>query len=857
MDEEIAFHLEARIERLIAGGWPPETARDEALRRFGPLEDTMQRLRADALNREERLHMKELIGDVWQDIRYGARLLARYPGFGAGAIVTLTLGIGCTSSMFAVVKHSLLDPLPYVAQDRLVYMAEAFKVDMGMLVSYPNFVDWRARARSFDAIESVMGPFTQPVLAGSEPASANVQGVSRGLFAMLGVRPVIGRWISADDNRPGGPLVVMIGEDFWRKHFGATPDLASIHLTVFGNPAPVMGVMPADFSILGTADVWYPEEISPVLIRGAGNYMVIGRLRRGVSLGSAGTEMNGIAAQLKATYGDESMSSAVVATPLRNIVVGSARRTLLILLGAALFVLVVTCANVAMMLLARASARSREMSVRVALGSSRLRLARQAVAESSVLAFCGVGGGLLVAWASVVAIRSYGRGQLPRLSDLRVNLSVTLFAVAVAVGSLALFSVIPLVANRRLSGRSVGALAAGGSRPSRSWAVLVVIQGAATVILVLGASLIVRTVSNILGADIGYDPRHVTVSHIPLASRYESEQQLDVAMYRLEQGLREIAPTGIVGLASALPSERGGGHGPLLLPPIHDPLSQSEWAAIGDMRVVTPGYFAALRIPLLRGRMLSANDRENTPDVALVNAALAAKLWPGEDPIGKQVRALVDKRNALFTVVGMVGNARDWRHGPTEQIEMYVPIWQRPTTSVVAVIRSDASPAILDRAIRTLAHAVDPATPVRTDALTTLLKGEIADRRFIAGILLAFAVSVLVLTIVGIFGAVAYAVSRGTREIGIRIAIGASPIGIWLGVQQRVMAVMACGAALGVAVSWSLGRVMSGLLYGLSPHDLPSFVAAALSVIAAGVLAAAWPARRAASVDPSVALRAE
>jgi ABC-type antimicrobial peptide transport system permease subunit len=255
--------------------------------------------------------------------------------------------------------------------------------------------------------------------------------------------------------------------------------------------------------------------------------------------------------------------------------------------------------------------------------------------------------------------------------------------------------------------------------------------------------------------------------------------------------------------------------------------------------------------------MLDANDRENTPDVALVNAALASKLWPGQDPIGKRVRALVDKRNALFTVVGVVGNARDWRHGPTEQIEMYVPIWQRPTTSVVAVIRSAASPAILDRSIRKLAHAVDPAAPVSTDALTTLLKGEIADRRFAAGVLLAFAGSVLVLTIVGIFGAVAYAISRGTREIGIRIAIGASPLGIWLGVQQRVVVVMVCGAAVGVVVSWSLGRVMTGLLYGVSPHDVASLAAAALSLIAAGVLAAAWPALRAASVDPSVALRAE
>lgn len=859
MDDEIAFHLQARVERLVARGWPPDAARAEALRRFGPLDHTMTRLRAGARRREERLAMRELARDTWQDVRHGARLLARYPGFGAGAIVTLAIGIGCASAMFAVVKHALVDPLPYVAPDRLVFVGEQFKPGVPMLVSYPNFDDWRARSRRFDAIEAVQGwgPMPEPVLAGDEPVSAKTQGISAGLFQVLGVRPIVGRWIAPAENRAGAPVVAMISEQFWRAHFGASRDLASLHLTLFGSRAPVVGVMPASFEVMGQADVWFGAEIQPVRIRGAGNYVVIGRLAPHATLAAGVAELNGIAAQLKAAYGDESISSAVEAKPLRDEIIGSATRPLIVLLAAAGFLLLVACANVAMMLLARASARATEMRVRLALGSGTLRLARQAVAESAVLAGLGVTGGLAIAWIAVRSIRSFGVGELPRLRDLHVDPAVTAFAIAAAVGSLVLFSFIPILSNRRLAAASPGDLRSSGTRRSMSWSVLVGVQAMATVIIVLAASLIVRTVANILRVDVGYDPSHVTAAHIPLASNYRSDAQLGVALDRLQQGLRDLAPGAPVGLATSLPSERGSGHGPLLLPPITDPSAQSSWAAIGDYRRVTPGYFEALRIPLLRGRLLEASDRDGAPDVALVNAALAERLWHGENPLGKQVRALVDRQGALFTVVGVVGNAHDWRTPAEAQIEMYVPLSQRPTTDVVAVMRTPISAAALAPGIRRAVRSVDAATPVSIDDLGALLRDEISDRRFVAGILLGFAASVLTLTIVGIFGAVSYAVSRGTREIGIRIAVGASPGGVWLGVQQRVVIVTAAGALAGGAISWMFGRLLSDLLYGMTPHDPRAYASAIVAVLLAGVAAAAWPASRAARTDPSIALRAE
>jgi len=858
MDEEIEFHIAERVDQLTRLGWTRDAARDEARRRFGSFDETMAELHNAARKREERLGMLETLREVGQDLRYGTRLLRRYPGFALTAIITLAVGIGAASAMFAVVQHSLLAPLAFAHPDRLVFMGEEYRANQPMLVSYPNFDDWRARAHSFDAMEALTFADGAPVLGADEPVIARVQNVSRGFFQMLGVQPIVGRWIAPSENRPGADATIVVGEAFWRQHLGATTDLSRVKLTLWGRPRTIVGVMPSTFRILGSADIWFPLEIDPVRIRGAGNYWVIGRLRPGVTLAAARREMNGIAAELKRTYGDASISAAVVTVPLIDRVVANTRRPLLILLGAAVFVLVVTCVNVAMMLMARGTARLREAAVRVAFGAARWRLIRQAVVETTILVAAGSVGGVLIAWGGVVAMRTWGVGLVPRLNELRLDARVIAFAVLVAALVAIGFSIIPALASRRATHGALGAAAMRASRPSHAWSVLLAIQAAAAVTLIVNARLVMRTVENILDTPAGFDARDVTVTTVPLATNaYSSDTARAVVGDRIVRELAAALPGSDVALGSALPTDQGGGNSPLLLPPITNPNSQKEWAAISRMRFVSPGFFHTIRMTLHRGRVFNEGDRDGSPDVAIVNQSLADKLWPGQNPIGRRVRPLADRRGALFTVVGVVNDARDWRIPAGQQLEMYVPFAQRPPGFVYAVVRSTAPEAVVAATTRRVVRGIDANLPLRSTTLASNIDETMADRRFLRGMLVSFAVIVLMLTVVGTTGAVSYAVMLRTREIGIRLAIGATPSGIWLSVERGILAVLGLGAGVGLVLAWSSSRLLSALLYGLSVHDGPSFMTGPLLVCLAGIVAAAVPARRAARTDPALSLRAE
>jgi putative ABC transport system permease protein len=850
IDEEVRFHITERVDQLVARGWAREEACREAERRFGPIDDTRRALHSAARNREETLRMRDSIRDSLLDVRVAARVLRRHPAFAITSAFTLALGIGAASSMFAVVKHSVLDPLPFAWQDRLVFIGEQFKPGQSMQVSYPNFVDWRERNHSFDGLEAVSYVNTGPVLGAGEPMIGRIQNVSRGLFPLLGIKPTIGRWIAANENAPDADATVMVSEAFWREHLGAKRDLSSLRIVVGGTPRAVVGVMPNTFRLLGSADVWFPLEIDPVRIRGAGNYWVIGRLRSGVSLNAATSELNAIARDLKATYGDESVSSAVESEWLTDVVIGSAKKPLLVLLGASLFVLVATCASVAMMILARGSARSQETAVRIALGSGWWRVVRAALVETALVVSAGSVGGVGIAWAGIGLVRKFGVGQVPRLNEVTLDGSVTLFAIAVAATATLLFSVIPARAAR---------LAAIGrvSRPSRSWTVLIGAQAAVAVMLTVGAALVTRTISNVLNARIGYDPHGVAFGVIPLTSeRYADDAVRERVGTELQRQVAAMIRGSVVGLASALPTDHGSGNGPLLLPPVVNPNSQKEWAAIASTRSVTPEYFRALRIPLVRGRMFTADDRDGTPDVALVNEALATRLWPGQNPIGKQVRALVDRRGALFTVVGVVGGAHDWRVPAASQIELYVPFAQRASTYVDVVVRSTSPTSTVNAALRSVAHTMDASLPLRFNTLEANLSDTMADKRFVGGLLVAFAATVVLLTAVGVFGAVSYAVSMLTREIGIRMAVGATPGRVWRSFEGGVLRTAAVGTGVGGVGGWYASKALAGLLYGTTPHDSASLALAVGVVCAATVCAAAIPAWKAARTDPATALRA-
>ena len=852
LDREMRFHLEMETEKNRRAGMPAAEAARQARIAFGGVERHREAVRDERGVRA--------LDDLMMDLRYGLRGLRRAPGFTAAAIVILGLGIGAATAVSTTVNHVLRGALPYPDPGRLVFVSEATKSGDAMLTSYPNFDDWRRDAHSFSGLAAFMPVGTSPVVVGGRAVRARTQAVSREFFSVFGVAPVAGRTIRPDENAPGAPLVAVVSERFWRTEMGAPGNLAGTTLRLDGGLYQVVGVMPASFRVLEDADIWVAGEGQPVQVRGAGNYWVVGRLAPEATLDAARREMNAIAASLKLRYGDASISSAVVAEPLVTRVVGDARRPLLMLLVAGLFVLVVTCVSVAMMQLSRTASRQREIGIRTTLGAGRLRLARQLITEQLTLAGLGCAAGLAVAWMAVAATRRFGVGILPRIDDLAVDPWMLAIAVGASIVAVVLFGAAPVARLLRRPGIAASR-AARAPRTSRYWRgnVLVGAQAAVTVLLVVGAALLVRSVSNVLTANLGYDRQGLVSVNVPLyGGRYNQLAVRVTTAERMRDVLGRIPGVEQIGLTSQLPYQTGGNRGPILVPPFGDPSAQSSWSAIAGLRVVSPNYFAVMRTPLLRGRMLDATDGADSRRV-VINQSLAQRLWPGKDAVGRQLRALVDQHNDTLTVAGVVGDARDWQSGEGAQPELYLTIAQRPEDAwqMNAVMRTRGDPASIVPEIYRAMRDIDPELAPVARTLEDVVTSSVADRRFVTGVLLAFAVVVLVLTVAGIAGSVSYAIRRRTRELGIRMAIGASRLDVWLLVQRGVIASALVGGAVGLAASLELGSLVSSLLYGMTSRD-PLALAAALGVTLLAVIgAASLPALRAARIDPAVAVRME
>lgn len=847
LEREIRFHLEMEADMLRRGGVPGDEAARRARLAFGGVE------RAKEAVRDER--GVRWIEELGADARYAIRGLRRVPAFAVAAVTVLALGIGAATSVFTVVRHVLWDGLPFPRSERLVFVTEATARGDAMLTSFPNFDDWRHRARSFAAMTAVVPASTAPVVVGGQARRASFQAVSREFFEVFDVAPLLGRTISRAENAPGAPLVAVVGERFWREALGATPRLDTLRLDAGGSVFAVVGVMPRDFRVLEDADVWVAGEGSPVRIRGAGNYWVVGRLADGATIEGARREMNALAGSLASEYGDQSVSSSVVLEPVRDRVVGAARRPLVMLLAAAVFVLVVTCASVAMMQLARSASRDAELAVRTALGAGRLRLLRQLATEQVVLAAFGCAGGALVAWAAVAAARRYGAGVVPRIDTVVVDWRMLAGSVAAAAAATVLFGAVPVT--RLLRGRTARPSTSRVSAGARSGAALIGLQAAVMVLLLTGASMLARSVYNVVTADLGYD-RHGAVSvNVPLLSaRYARPQERIAFATRLRATLAEIPSVNAVGLTSQLPSERGGNRGPILVPPFGDPNAQRSWAAIAALRVVTPDYFGAMRIPLLRGRGFFPAEPAASRAV-VINRSLADAIWPGRDAVGRQLRALVDARNDTLTVVGVVADARDWQSEPGQQPELYVTLAQRPELAwqLDAVVRGSEDRQALVAEVRRRAQALDPELAPVVQPLDAAVTGSIGDRRLVAAVLVAFAAVVLTLAVAGIVGSVGYVVARRRRELGIRIAIGATRRDVWLLVQRGVVSAALGGALVGLIASLEAGGVLSPMLYRVAPRD-PLALALAAAITTVAILgAAALPALRATRVDPAAAVR--
>ena len=792
-----------------------------------------------------------------QDARYAARRLSTNWGFTLLIVFTLSLGIGATTSVFSVINGVLIRPLPYPESSRLVAVAERNASGGTMDVAEPNFVDLHEQNRSFDVLASYgSGPTT--VLGGSEPALATVAEVSSDFFPVMAVAPVSGRVFTREETLPGGIATAVVSYDYWRDQLGGEITFANRTLTIFGKTVQVVGVMPQGFDFPDASNVWIPEPLDGIASRSAHNLELVGRLRSGVDLAHARGDLGVIYARLKSTYGDGMDATGFDLRTLQEKLVGSVERPLLLLLGAAAFVLLIACTNVASTLLAAAARRRGEMALRAALGASRSRVLRQLTTEGVLLSLLGAAGGLALAAAMLRALVSLApAAALPRASEIRLDATVVVFAVAVGMLAAIASSLLPaLRASSASIGRQMGTrgdVAAGGA----VWSALVATEVALAILLLLGSGLVAKSFSKVLSIDPGFKNEGVLTVQIALPqSSYPDEASLEAFFQRVIPAVAAIPGVQHAGASTNLPFTGMIGNGSISIE------GQTPHDGYGDYAVATSGFFSAFGIPLKRGRLFDDRDRAGAPDVAVVNQVLANKYWPGEDPIGKRIHDLTYDNygpDRWVTVVGVVGDVRNRSLTATATPLVYVNPQQRPQRSRYAylTLRSALPPAALQRSVQALLRQLAPGVPAKFETMNALMASCVAGRLLSSSVLGVFAAVALILAAIGIYGVVSYQVVQRTREMGVRMALGARPgqvRGMVVGSSMRIVAV---GLIAGAVAFPLLTHAIQSLLYGVDAIDPGTITGVLLLFGAVAAMASLIPAHRATRVDPLVALRSE
>jgi putative ABC transport system permease protein len=809
------------------------------------------------------------------DVRVAVRALGRAPVFAAAAVLTLAVGIAATTTLFSVVNGVLLRPLSFPESDRIVRLFQVDDAGNRSNYSGPNFEDLREQSRSFAALAQLGGFGTVSVVGGSEAARASRVAVGRDFFAVVGVQPAVGRAFAPDEVVDGGSPAVVVSHDFWTGFLGGRTDLRGTTLTFSGRVHEVVGVMPAGVQAPAAVDLIVPAAIGgPTGTRTAHNWQVLGRLAPGVSHQAAQRELSLLAGRLKAVHGDDTWMSDAALVPLREDVVGRVRPALMVLLGAAVFLMVIAAANVANLLLTRAAGRRRELAVRTALGASRGRLVRLFVAESLVLALLAGGLGMLLAVWGVELLRTVAPANLPRATEVRVDAAVLLFAVAAS-----LLTALGLGVGTGLRGAGTrdlrGALAErreGGASTGRLRGALAAGQVALTLVLLVGAGLLGRSFLRVLATDSGYHTSGAVVLSVARDwPETEGEAARLVGFYDLlMERLRAIPGVERVGGVSGLPLWSGFGSGTFLLLERPDEVSSfddfGELARIpertghAEYRVASPGYFEAMGIPLRHGRGFDDRDHVDAPHVALVSESFARRTWPGQDPIGRYVQfGNMDGDLRAFTVVGVVGDVREGGPEAEPQPTLYGNSRQRigGAASMEIVLHGTADPAAVIPAARRVVRELAPDVPPRLRTLEEIFARGIAQRRFNLLLLGVFAAAALLVSLIGLYGVVSHTVAQRTHELGVRIALGASTERVIGLVVRQAALLAAAGIGLGLAAALALSRLIAGLLFGVTALDPVTYALVALLLTAVALLASYLPARRATRVDPMRALRAD
>lgn len=802
--------------------------------------------------------------NLLQDIRYGIRTLTRQPGFAATAILTLALGIGATTAIFSVVNAVVLRPMPFDAPDRIVVVTNTNMKTGGRntTVSGPDFVDWRAQNRSFEALAYFTGSGEASVTVNNASDYTTITRVSPGYFKVFGATARAGRLFSAEEERPGGPAVAVISDAYWRRQFNSDPRAIGSTITFRQNAYTIIGV--TDLRYPTRTDIFYPDFVAPESqSRSAHNYRGVGRLAAGVSVEQAQAEMSNIALGLAQQHPLSNGDKGIAVVPLQEMVVGDTRQTLFVLLAAVAFVLLIACANVANLLLARAAARGRELVVRAAVGAGRMRLIRQMLTESAVLALVAGVGGVIVARWGVTALLALAPPDLPRLDEVTVDLSALGFALLISLAASFVFGLAPawhvsrvdLADGLRQSGKG----SALGVRSGWARKAFVVAEIALAVALVMGAGLLGRSLIALAAVDMGFQNDRLVVlrTTVPVSGREQFARAMDVYRSTLAE-VRNIpgvvAAGGVTSLPTLVRSNGGywiqGGPGP-------EVLGMKSPQAL--FNVVTPDYFRALQVPIVRGRDFNDGDRIDAPFVAIINEQLAKDAFPGVDPIGRTIRAGLDSPEPM-TIVGIVKDVRT--RGPQRpiQAELFFPYEQHqgPATSLNLVMRTDAADplAVGATAARQIRNRY-PDVPVRVETMDKTMAGATATPRFRTVLLVVFAVVALLLAVAGVYGVMAYTVNQRVPEIGLRVALGASPGDVMGLVLREGALLVVIGLAIGAALSYAGAQFISGLLFGVSARDPLVFAGVSMLVAAAALAACLVPGRRALKVDPLLALRAE
>ncbi len=874
LEDELAFHLAMETDAGVKRGLSEEEARREARVRFGGVDRWTEETRdARGLG---------LWDELRQDARLALRMLTRQRLFAVAAVLTLALGIGANTAIYSVIRAVLLGQLPFAAPDRLVMVWETDR-SSGTThepASWPDVEDFRERSRTVSDFASMAGWESTLTGAGADPERVAAMAVTPNFLSMLGVRPVAGRLFAPDEGRMEAARVVLLSEAFWRARFGADPSVVGGTITLNEQPTTVVGIVPSDADVgirqvidkadygpsFGGSDVDVWLAMIPdarQFSRQTHPFLTLGRLAPGATLTSARREMTSIATDLEREYADANEARGVNVEAYPDVVLGGVRSPLFLLLGAALLVLLVTCANVANLLLARTTARVREVAVRRALGAATSRLTRQFLVEAAVLTLLGSAAGVALAFGGLRVLIHAAPAGIPRLGEARVDGGVLVFTAGVAALVAVVFGLFPAWQARRVDLQSSlkaqgGRGASDGAAAGRLRSGLVVAEVALAVALAVGAGLLLRSFWQLRSVDPGFRTAHVL----------KAEYQLPEPRYRIDRSIWPKAPAiqafhrTFLERVRALPGVESAA---LASPHPLDPGFTNSFVIVGReaeskdfpeirCRFITPGYLRTLGVPLLSGRALEEGDDADAPFVAVINRAAAERYFSGRDPLGQTVRFW----GTPWRIVGVIGDERFEGVDRPPDPAVYVPFAQAPQQSAAVVVRAAGDPMTLLPAIRRAFRAVDPQLALYgAERLDAVLSDSIAKPRFTAALLSLFAALALVLALVGVQGVLGYAVQRRAPEVGIRMALGATPGSVARLVLGEGVRLAAVGVAIGLLIALAASRLLAGLVFGVATTDPATFAAVTVAVLATAGLASWLPARRAVRGNPVEVLRAE